>query len=249
MRTRTPAPPFAACAALLLATPAAALFVAPRAEAAMAVIDVAAIRQLAQQVTAWREQLRGMSNQLAQLRETHGALTGGRGMDALLPTAPQARNYLPEQVAALEALTRRPGRYGHVADEIARLVRDGAVLPDARLGQWTAAERATLEQERERHARVRALMGEAYAQTSARFNALQQLIDAVGTAPDAKAIADLQGRIAAEQAMLANEHTKLFALQAVAQAEQAAAEARRREQALAAHGRFEARFRPANPAP
>jgi type IV secretion system protein VirB5 len=247
MPTRTPAPSFAACA-LLFAAPSV-LFVVPRAEAAMAVIDVAAIRQLAQQVTSWREQLRGMSNQLVQLQQTHGALTGGRGMEGVLPVAPDARNYLPEEIASLEDLVRRPGRYGGLAREIERRVRADAVLPDARLAQWSPAERVTLENDREQHARVRALMGEAYAQTSARFDALQQLIDAVGTAPDAKAIADLQGRIAAEQAMLANEHTKLFALQAVAQAEQAAAEARRREQALAAHGRFEARFRPVNPAP
>ena len=45
--------------------------------------------------------------------------------------------------------------------------------------------------------------------SSERFASLQQLIDAIPTATDPKAILDLQARIAAEQAMLQNEQTKL----------------------------------------
>ena len=67
----------------------------------MAVIDVAAIRQLVAQVNYWRQQITGMQNQLKQLQQTHAALTGGRGMELLLPTSAAQRNYLPADWAEM----------------------------------------------------------------------------------------------------------------------------------------------------
>lgn len=235
----------AACA---LAAPAL-LAVAPPAQAAMAVIDVSAIRQLVQQVAYWREQLRAMSNQLAQLQRTHDALTGGRGMERLLPLTREARNYLPEDVVRLHELTSRPGRHAALARAIEALVDADAVLPDERLAGFSTAERATLEQTRTANARAQVLLSRAYEEQSTRFGELQRLIDALARAPDAKAVEDLQARIAAEQAMLATEHTKLFALQAVVEAERASAEERRREQVVASHGAFSTRFTPTPPGP
>ena len=60
----------------------------------------------------------------------------------------------------------------------------------------------------------------AFTNAGQRFAALQSLVNAIGNAPDAKAIADLQGRIAAEEAMLGNEQAKLATLYQAAQAEQ-----------------------------
>jgi len=75
------------------------------------------------------------------------------------------------------------------------------------------------------------------------------LIDRIGTAGDAKAIADLQGRIAAEQAMLANESVKLQTLAYSAEATRVSAEVARREAVIRGHGNFSTRFQPALPAP
>ena len=66
---------------------------------------------------------------------------------------------------------------------------------------------------------------------------------------DAKAIAELQGRIGAEQAMLANDGLKLAALAQTASAEAAARSLSVREQVVANHGSFAARFQPTPPAP
>ena len=85
---------------------------------------------------------------------------------------------------------------------------------------------------------------EAFAQASARFASLAQLIQAIGTAADGKAILDLQGRIDAEQAMLENEQAKLAVLSQVAAAEAQVREQQRRELAIAGHGTFQARLRP-----
>ena len=73
------------------------------------------------------------------------------------------------------------------------------------------------------------------------------LIDAIPAANDPKAIAELQARIAAEQVMLANDQSKLNALDAWADAQVANAQLRRREAVVAAHGHFADRFQPRTP--
>src|ERR1700733_14239496 len=72
----------------------------------------------------------------------------------------------------------------------------------------------------------------------------QQLIDAIARANDQKAILELQARIAGEQGMLQNEHTKLQVLYQAAQAQEWANVQRARELTVSAHGQFEHRFRP-----
>ena len=99
-----------AVAVSAILTTALGAAVVPPAEAAMSVIDMAAVRQLVAQVGYWQEQLSAMANELAQLQQTHAALTGDRGMQSLLPTTPAERNYLPEtwegMVDAATASTR-----------------------------------------------------------------------------------------------------------------------------------------------
>jgi type IV secretion system protein VirB5 len=88
---------------------------------------------------------------------------------------------------------------------------------------------------------------QAFSNAGQRFAALQGLVTAIGNAPDAKAIADLEARIAAEQAMLDNEQAKLATLQQAAQAEQWAQAAQLREAAIAGHGEFASRLHPEMP--
>jgi type IV secretion system protein VirB5 len=89
----------------------------------------------------------------------------------------------------------------------------------------------------------------AYAHSSDRFASLATLIERIGATPDAKAIAELQGRIGAEQAMLTNDGIKLAALAQSASAEAAARDLAVREQVIANHGAFASRFQPSPPAP
>jgi type IV secretion system protein VirB5 len=70
------------------------------------------------------------------------------------------------------------------------------------------------------------------------------LIDAIGGATDQKAILELHARIAAEGAMLQNEHTKLADLYQGVQAQAWANAQRARELAIAGHGQFDTRFQP-----
>jgi type IV secretion system protein VirB5 len=233
----------AVCLVLFLATTGAA-------NATMPVIDVAAITQLLQEIVAWDEQLQGMRAQLAQLQQTTSALTGARGMDQLLRQTPAARNYLPTDWAGLANLTGGGGGVDPFLARDARLQRDAnAILPAAALGRLPPRLLSLLSGERDAVAVSQAATRAAYARSSERFGSLSTLIDQIRAAPDAKAIAELQSRIEAEQAMLANESIKLVALAQVMDAERGARELARREAALQSHGAFGARFQPVPPVP
>lgn len=218
------------------------------ASAAMAVVDVRAIAQLRQQLSLARDQLATLRDELNQLRATHAALTGPRGMQHLLAVAPEARNYLPEDWAEMQrVLAGQSARYGALAAAVSAAIESQQVLSPGFVAGRSPDEQAVIEAGRQGPAWLASLTREAYAQASARFGELQQLIGAVGQVTDAKAAADLQARIASEQAMLANEQAKLELLAMMAQAEQGLAAQRVREAAIAGHGTFAARFQPVLP--
>jgi type IV secretion system protein VirB5 len=93
---------------------------------------------------------------------------------------------------------------------------------------------------RQNAAALEGLSRQALANTSQRFGAIQQLIDAIGGAPDQKAILDLQARIGAEAGMLQNEASKLQTLYRITDAEERARVQREREYALAGIGSLRA---------
>jgi type IV secretion system protein VirB5 len=228
---------------------AATLACAP-AHATVPVIDVASIVQLIQQLEAWRSQLDGMEQQIGQLRQTYGAMTGGRGMQALLATTLGARNYLPPDWSdVLGAAGAAAGTYGVLHASIRSTQASNAVLSAADLSRFSSALRAMMTADRQGVAGSEVVMKTAYANSSQRFAALQVLINQIGATPDAKAIAELQARIAAEQVMVANDGLKLAAAAQIASADAAARELARREQVVANHGAFASRLQPVPPAP
>ena len=125
-----------------------------------------------------------------------------------------------------------------------RALAGDTVLSAIQLGALSAAARAQIASDRRGVALLQALSRQALANSSGRFVSLQQLITAIGTAHDQKAILDLTARIDSEQAMLENEQTKLRILFAAAEAQHWADEQRARERAIAAQGDFATRFQP-----
>jgi len=220
------------------------------ARAAMPVVDIAAIQQLIQEILAWNEQLQGMRQQLAQLQQTNAALTGARGMEQLLPLTPAARNYLPTDWNGIAqmlqgGLASDPSLAAAARTQLAA----NAVLKNTDLSRWSQPLQALLSGERQAVAAGQTLTRAAYARSSDRFATLNTLIERIRATPDAKAIAELQGRIEAEQVMVANEGIKLAALAQVTDADRAARELARRESAMQGHGAFAARFQPSPPVP
>ncbi|MEJ1962908.1 MAG: type IV secretion system protein [Gammaproteobacteria bacterium] len=207
------------------------------ASAQWAVIDVGAIAQLIEQYETLQEQLTTARDHLEQARQEYESLTGDRGMQHLLEG--QWRNYLPGHWLALtDAL------YGLSPDFPAfQRISHGyldtnAILTDAQMGTFSEADQKHLEDMRHATAAMQALTQQALGETSERFNGLQTLIDAIGSAEDPKAVLDLQARIQAEQVMLENDSNKIHTIFTAVQAEEEAQRLRRREQAIADVGSY-----------
>jgi type IV secretion system protein VirB5 len=202
----------------------ASIFAASESHAQMAVIDVNAIFQMAEQLLVLRDQLTQAQAQL-------DALTGSRGMERLL--AGVTRNYLPPDWAVFERTLRRvETSYAVLGAQIEAVIEGNAVLTPEQTAHLVPDQRAQLDAARQSAALLQVTSRQALQVSSERFDALQSLIDAIPTATDPKAALDLQARIAAEQAMLQNEHTKLMVLYQTLEAEDRAREQRARELAV-----------------
>jgi type IV secretion system protein VirB5 len=219
-----------------------ALAAAPRAHAQFEVFDPASFGQLMAEASTLNQELTTVRAQLVQARAQLQAMTGGRGMQLLLSGT--VRNYLPTDQAGLAAAASGGGTYGMLSADVQTAMRAFTVLSGAQLAGLSSAGGQELAQRRQAIALSQAVSREALSNSSSRFGALQQLVNAIGAASDQKAALDLQARIVAEQGMLQNEQTKLQALYQGALAGRWAAEQRMREQVIAAHGSFGARFQP-----
>jgi type IV secretion system protein VirB5 len=205
---------------------------APVAHAQFAVIDVASVTQLVQQVQTTVQALQTARSELAQAQEDYRSFTGSRGMQNLLSGTD--RNYLPTDVSSLEAtLSGTGGSYGALAAKVQAALNANAVLSATDLAALSPAERNDIEAERQAVALRQGISQQALANASGRFAQVQQLITSIGTAQDPKAILDLEARISAEEGMLQAEQTKLQVLYQTVRAQQAADAQRQREEAIA----------------
>lgn len=215
----------------------------PNSHAQVAVIDVAALTQLLSEVQSLEQQVATARNQLTQAQAEFQSITGNRGMQLLL--AGTVRNYLPSDWATVQAAAQGTvGTFPTLSTDVARAIGVLAVLSGAQLATMPPAAAQSVQSERQSAALLQALTHEALANSSARFAALQQLINTIGAAPDQKAILELQARIGAEQGMLQNEHNKVQDLYQAVVAEQLANTEHAHELIVAGHGQFASRFQP-----
>ena len=215
----------------------------PAAKAQWAVIDVAAVARLTTEVQTLEQSLVTEQQQFINAQRQLQAMTGSRGMQNLL--AGIRRNYLPQNWSQLTAaeqgdLSGYPSLTASIQADVAAEDR----LAPAEAEELSAGAQAQLRIDRQTAALLQAVATEALSNSSGRFTDLRQMISAIGGARDQKAILDLTARIAAEQAMLQNEQTKLRVLFASAQAQEWMARERAREGAIMAQGNFATRFQP-----
>ena len=205
------------------------------AHAQWAVIDVASLGQLVQEVQQLQVQVTTAQSQLIQAQSEYAAITGNRGMELLLGGI--NRNYLPGNWSQVsQVMNGSSGSFPTLAGSVQSLVQANAVLTPAQVGALSPAQQTQLAAARQSAALLQALSRAELENSSGRFAQLQQLIGAIGTATDQKGVLDLNARIAAEHGMLENESTKLQVLYQVAQSEEWARAQRAREQALADQG-------------
>jgi type IV secretion system protein VirB5 len=209
----------------------AAISVSPVSHAQWAVVDVGAIAQLVQQLSTMEQQLGTMQNHLRQAQQEYQSITGSRGMQSLLTGT--VRNYLPADWQELRAsLTSATSSYPALSAAVQQALNANAVLSAPQLSMLSATERNQVMGSRQSVAMLQATTQQALATISGRFASIQQLINAIGTARDQKAILDLQARISAEQGMLVNDESKLQVIYQAAQAQQWASQQKSRELAL-----------------
>ena len=205
------------------------------AHAQFAVIDVASIAQLIQEVQELEQQVQTAQSQLAQAQSEYAAITGNRGMQNLLSGT--VRNYLPTDWAQVsQVMSGTSASFPSLAASVSGLVTANAVLTPAQIEQLSVAEQSQLTAARQNPALLAATARAALQNASSRFAQLQQLISAIGSAQDEKASLDLTARITSEQGMLQNEATKLQMIYQVAQSQEWARAQQAREQALADQG-------------
>lgn len=216
---------------------------APAAHAQFAVIDVASVTQLVTEVQDLEQALTVARDQLAEAKTELRSMTGDRGMERLL--AGSNRNYLPADWGQLTAVLEGTSpAYGALSAALQSALSEESVLTPTQIKLLSPGAQEQVQEDRKTAALLQAISRQALANASSRFADLQQLIDAIGTASDQKGILDLDARIAAEQAMLENERSKLAMLVAAAEAQRWADEEQDRERAIAGQGEFATRFQP-----
>lgn len=162
------------------------------------------------QLASWLAQYAQMVQQYKQLVEEYRSLNGIRGM-ADLVNNPALRRYLPADYRQI--LSQGYGDWQSIRD-----LNKLADLSRSPLSQ--SSDVATLFNKNAKQTAVNeAMYEEAYRRASQRFDDIQVLLDKVNDAPDAKDMADLQGRIQSEQVMMANEQAKLAMLTSLSQAQ------------------------------
>ncbi len=200
-----------------------ALF-ASTAQAQEAVIDVAAIGQLASQATTLGQQLSEAKNQVTQLKNTYNSFTGSRDLGTIMNN-PALRNYLPQDWQKVYDSVKQGGYAGlsGTAKTMYKQVYDSCkhiTIDDERLSCEASAVKG---------AQDKGFAMDAYSKAQDRMDQIDQLMAKVNDTQDPKAIAELQARIAAEQANIQNEQTKLQMYAMVASAEDKMQQQNKRE--------------------
>jgi type IV secretion system protein VirB5 len=227
---------------LLIACLIASIAGIPTARAQWAVIDAPAIVQLIQEVTTMAEQLATAKDQLVQAKQALQSMTGDRGMQQLLSGT--VRNYLPSDWPQVMSVLQGSGGFGALSTDVQRVMTANAVLSAQRLATLPSSAQQLIQGERQWGAMQQAFAHQALSNASNRFSSIQNLISAISTAADQKGILDLQARIGAELGMLQNEQIKVQILNQATQAQEFSLRQQAREQVIAGHGRFDARFQP-----
>lgn len=220
---KTLVPTALAAALALTATPAAAQ---------LTVHDPVSYASLLRQATTALDQLNELRAQVAEAKKLYDGFNTASGAGALagLLKAPELRAFVPDAdkyLAAARGDLAALGDIGRKAAELRAETRLYTANPDDVLGR-------ELERSGDRAARDLAL-GQATVKAGAdRLRGLEDLLAALDTAPNARAVMDLQARLSVEQVMSLNDQMRLQGLAMTQDAETRLQAQRDRERASAA---------------
>jgi type IV secretion system protein VirB5 len=150
--------------------------------------------ELAQQMVMVQQLIQQVQNQEAQFQ----AMTGNSGL-GMISNNPALRNYLPEEWQDIYVQAKAGGLSG-VSSSMQVIEQQEGMTGAATAGQQRYYD--TL-------ATNKAMNEQAYSAIMARFDNIQSLMQQSNMTQDPAQKADLQNRMAAEEAMVSNDQTRL----------------------------------------
>ncbi|SIT50782.1 Type IV secretion system protein [Paraburkholderia piptadeniae] len=150
--------------------------------------------ELAQQMVMVQQLIQQVQNQEAQFQ----ALTGNSGL-GMINNNPALRNYLPEEWQDVY-IQAKGGGLSAVSSSMRLIEQQEGMTGPSSVGQQRYYD--TL-------ATNKAMNEQAYTAIMARFNNIQSLMQQSNLTQDPAQKADLQNRMAAEEAMVTNDQTRL----------------------------------------
>ncbi|MCC8553982.1 P-type DNA transfer protein VirB5, partial [Xanthomonas hortorum] len=167
-----------------------------------------------------------MVGQLNQMQKQYEAVTGPRGLGQIMNN-PALRDYLPSDWQNVYDSVRSGG-YNGLSGSAASIYNQNKIY-DACASVPQADARTACQAAAVKPSQDKAFATAAYAAAKSRLDQIDSLMRQINQTQDPKSIAELQGRIASEQAMIANEQIKLQLFQVMAQAEDKIQEQRQNE--------------------
>jgi len=223
----------------LFAALAAALALSPSfARAQHIVHDPTAYAKLVEDARTALEQLRALQTRVEQGQALFESLNSVSDVNALATVLglPEVRSPLPDMRALRAAADGDLTALGELAGRADAIRRETRLYtpPSGEASPGETWYREALERSGARTVRDLAI-GEAVSLASdQRLDGLESLRRALDSAPNARAVMDLEARLAAEQALIQNEQLRLQGLALTQAAESRLEEQRAREQAEAA---------------
>ncbi|TCM52620.1 type IV secretion system protein VirB5 [Rhizobium sp. PP-F2F-G48] len=210
--------------ALMVATFAAE--VGPAAAQGIPVIDQTAILKQIESITQLKNQLDALNEQISQAEQLYGSLNKLTDMAdvASLLNRPEIRKALPADFAGIEGLLKGTGEGVFGESATRHLDENTTYRSDAE--DFYARE---LTRTQKRNAGQITLGEQIYDAATKRIDGIDQLRKKIGTAGDAKEIADLQARLQAESAFLQTDVLRMQGLQMMQQAQVQVDEQRKAE--------------------
>lgn len=208
------------------------------AQAQEIVHDPMAFAKMIEDARTALQQLEALKAQIEQGKKLYDSLNDLSAVNGLAGQLglPQVRNPLPDLAALRAAAEGDLSALGALSNRAEAIRRETRLYtpPAGEPGPAEAFYRDSLERSGLRVARDLAV-GEAVGEAAdARLEGLETLRRALDTAPNARAVMDLEARLAAEQALIQNEQVRLQGLALTQAAEARLEEQRAREQAEAA---------------
>ncbi|MFC5389613.1 type IV secretion system protein [Brevundimonas bullata] len=215
---------------LSIAVALAAVTAVP-AHAQQVVYDPTSFAQMVKDARTAIEQLDSLKAQVQQGQELFASLNDLSNVNAIAERLglPEIRNPLPDMATLRSAADGDLSALGELAERADAIRRGTRVYTPAA----PSAAADALERSGARTARDLAI-GEAVDRSATdRLEGLETLRRALDTAPNARAVMDLNARLAAEQALIQNEQVRLQGL-ALTQAAEARLEEQRARERIAA---------------